>query len=272
GSWVTNEDGSYLFRIETGERRFWGACLKAATEGTEEESLLRVEVVEEPSVERQIVENRHAQPPTTVAQAREIAALLLKKMDFEPDPSLEDPYDYFRQALDPPGRQRLPRGVWGQIEPVMQLTPRRMRQVLSVLQMPTEMLELADRYDLSDRVLQAIMSEPEEQWSALLEAAVEGGLTGVEVTAVAMHAAAEEKKRRRKRIQRDHARSALRGLRGFSGALSRAGEKKRTEVLDTVADEIVVQENAAVVLSLLDELVSLVRTRIEAMEEFEKKK
>jgi hypothetical protein len=268
GSWATPDDGRYVFQIETGERRFWGACLKSVSQGREEEPLLRVEAVDAPSVERQIVENRHAQPPTAVAQAREIAALLMSRMGHRPDPSLEDPYDYFRQALDQPGRERLPRGVWNKIEPVMQLTPRRMRQVLSVLQMPTELLEQADRYDLSDRVLQAVIAQPAQQWPALVQAAVEQGLTGEELTTAAVLDAARPTARPRKRAKtRDHPRSALRGLRGFSGALTRAGEKQRDEVLGAVADEVVVQEDAAHVVDMLEKLVALLRVRMEALEE-----
>ncbi len=271
GTWMAIEDGRYVFQIETGERRFWGACLKAVSQETKEEPLLRVEAVDEPSVERQIVENRHAQPPTAVAQAREIAALLLSRMGQQPDPSLEDPYDYFRKALDPPGRERLPRGVWNKIEPVMQLTPRRMRQVLSVMQLPTELLEQADRYDLSDRVLQVILTQPEEQWPALMQAAIEQGLTGEELTTVVALGAVRRTPRAKKRVNpRDHARSALRGLRGFSGALSRAGEKRRDEVLGVVADEVVIQEDAAAILSILQELVGLVRIRLEALEEIDR--
>lgn len=266
GSWITTEDGGYVFRIETGERRYWGACLKRVLKGAEDEPLLRVEAVDEPSVERQIVENRHAQPPTAVAQAREIAALLLKKMDIHPDPEHEDPYEFFRQALDPPGRQRLPRGIWDEIEPIMQVTQRRMRQILSVLRLPTELLEIADRYEVSDRVLQAILSEPEEEWPELLEVAISRDLTGDELSVAAAARRDETPKRKRKK-KPDHARSALRGLRGFSGALSRAGDKDRSEVLDTVADEIVIQEDAANVVGVLEELVSLVRTRLSALEE-----
>ncbi len=219
-----------------------------------------------PSVERQIVENRHAQPPTAVAQAREIAALLLSRMGFEPDAALEDPYDYFRLALDPPGRQRLPRGVWGKIEPVMQLSPRRMRQLLSVLRLPTGLLERADRYDLSDRVLQAVLAEPEAAWAPLIDLAVEERLTSEGVAEAAERAAPEAAARVvRARRRADHTRSALRGLRGFSGALSRAGGRWRSAVLDEVADEVVVQEDAAAVLNLLEELAALVRVRLEGI-------
>ena len=272
GSWEPTEEGGYRFRIETGERRFWGACLKRVLDQREDEPLLRVEAVEAPTLERQIVENRHAQPPSTVAQAREISALILKKLGFKPDPSLEDPYDYFRVAIDLPGRKRLPRGVWDELEPIMQLSHRRMQQVLSVLQFPTPLLEQADRYNLSYRVLQAVLDEPEERWGILMEAAVEQSLTGEDLAALSGGDPTKALRKRKASKRKDYAWSALRGLRGFSGAVIRAGSKQRSEVLDATADEIVIQEDAAEFLSLLEELVSLVRTRIQALEEIENRK
>jgi len=272
GSWEPTEEGGYRFRIETGERRFWGACLKRVLDQREDEPLLRVEAVEAPTLERQIVENRHAQPPSTVAQAREISALILKKLGFKPDPSLEDPYDYFRVAIGLPGRKRLPRGVWDELEPIMQLSHRRMQQVLSVLQFPTPLLEQADRYNLSYRVLQAVLDEPEERWGILMEAAVEQSLTGEDLAALSGGDPTKALRKRKASKRKDYAWSALRGLRGFSGAVIRAGSKQRSEVLDATADEIVIQEDAAEFLSLLEELVSLVRTRIQALEEIENRK
>lgn len=271
GAWESGEDGSYFFRIETGERRFWGACLKHVAQAEEQEAWLRVEVVASPSLERQIIENRHAQPPTAVAQAREIAALILKKLHYRPDPDLEDPYEHFRLAIAPPGRERLPRGIWDEIEPVMQLTPRRMRQVLSILRMPTGLLEKADRYDLSDRVMQAILTEPEQRWGDMLQAAIDQNLTGEEMTALAGAPNNEALRKQKSPSRRDYAWSALRGLRGFLGAILRAGEGRRGEVLDAMADEIVVQEDAGKMLGMLEELADLVRARLRAMEEIEGK-
>ena len=46
GSWGALPDGRYIFMIETGERRFWAACLQAVRDQLAEEPLLRVEVVE----------------------------------------------------------------------------------------------------------------------------------------------------------------------------------------------------------------------------------
>jgi hypothetical protein len=37
GSWVSNDKGEYVFQIETGERRFWAACLQYTSSGEKDE-------------------------------------------------------------------------------------------------------------------------------------------------------------------------------------------------------------------------------------------
>ena len=93
GAWVSTSDGRYIFLIETGERRFWAACLRTAGGHIDEEPLLRVEVVAHPTRQRQVLENRHAEPPSAVGQACEIAALILAEMDIQPEAGLTDEFD-----------------------------------------------------------------------------------------------------------------------------------------------------------------------------------
>ncbi|NMB88516.1 MAG: hypothetical protein GYA17_09155, partial [Chloroflexi bacterium] len=122
GAWVTATDGSYIFQIETGERRFWAACLRTVLEQLEEELLLRVEVVQKPTRQRQVLENRHAEPPSAVSQACEVASLILAELGILPDANQADDFDYFRLART----QRMPAGLWDRITPIMQLTRPRM--------------------------------------------------------------------------------------------------------------------------------------------------
>lgn len=264
GQWIPNPSGDgFLFQIETGERRFWGACLKSVLDGAESEPVLRVEAVEAPSIERQIVENRHAEPPSAVAQAREIAGLILHRMDILPTENFDDPYDYFRNAIELPDRERMPKGFWSKIQPLMQLSPRRMRQILAVLELRTGILEKADRFDLSYRVLAAIHSAPEEIRSELIDQAVEQDLSGEEVQVLAARLIAKEDlPKKRSQRKADPAKSALRGLRGFSNAFQRVPSKRRGNMLDDLADEIMVTGEAPEIVGLLDELSRLVRARM----------
>ncbi|MEM5774367.1 MAG: hypothetical protein AAGU05_05140, partial [Anaerolineaceae bacterium] len=164
GSWVSTSDGRYFFQIETGERRFWAACLTRMSRQAPEEPLLRVEVVSHPTRQRQVLENRHAEPPSAVGQACEIASLILSEMSITPPANVRDEFDYFRGARS----QRMPSGLWEKIMPVMQLTRPRMVQLLNILQMPTYLLELADRYRLPERVLREVLSLPPDQWERMI--------------------------------------------------------------------------------------------------------
>ena len=148
GSWENDPDGNFVFLIETGERRFWAACLQVSANHLKEEPLLRVEVVEKPTRQRQVLENRHAETPSAVEQACEVAALILAELGITPDENLPDDYDFFRQAR----AQRMPAGLWDRIIPIMQLTRPRMVQLLNILQFPSNILEMADRFRLPERV------------------------------------------------------------------------------------------------------------------------
>lgn len=263
GHWITDGSGEQIFKIETGERRFWGICLKHVKDGKKEEPELRVEVVEKPSIERQIIENRHAENPSAVAQAREIASLIIDRLKIGGSDDFDDPYDYFRQALNPKGRERLPKGFWENIEPLMRLKQRMMQQTLSILDMSTPLLERADLHGLSFRVVSAILSAPEEIREMLMDKAIVEGLSGDEIKEFATMADIEVKSVSKNVIKKKNlSKSAMRGLRGFSNAFIKVSKSRRERVLDDVADQIVVSGNAHEFVDLLDELTSLIKARI----------
>ncbi len=258
GSFVPNSNGTYIFQIETGERRFWAACLKYVKSKAKEEPNLRVEVVDHPSRYRQVIENRHAEPPSAVAQAREIAALLLENAGVTPDPDLDDPYDYFRQALE--GRR--PHKTWPRIEELMQLSRPRMVQLLNLLKFPSPILEKANRNNLSERVLREILARPESDWEPLVRAVIEEGLTAEEV-AVAQPSESGKQKKRSKKKRMLPAQSAIRGLRTFTRSVSKVDKETQGELLDELADEMMVKGEAHTALPLIEELGRLLRARVE---------
>ena len=137
GSWTSAQNGKYVFLIETGERRFWAACLQYVQHQSKSEPLLRVEVIQTPTRQRQVLENRHAEQPSAVSQACEVASLILAELNIQPESSISDEFEYFRLARV----QRMPAGLWDKITPVMQLTRPRMVQLLNILQLPTQLLD-----------------------------------------------------------------------------------------------------------------------------------
>ena len=261
GSWESTADGRYVFMIETGERRFWAACLRAVQEGMREEPLLRVEVVSHPTRQRQVLENRHSEPPSAVGQACEVAALILSELQIAPDPAVTDDYDYFRQAR----AQRMPAGLWERIMPVMQLTRPRMVQLLNILHLPTPYLELADRYRLPERVLREIIALPREQWERVLRASIQNQLTSEEVAELAGTVMGNPSNvaRSRSNVESfDPGRVAVNGLRRFGNALMDLDEVSQQQALDEAADVLVATGQAEGMLVLLDELSRLVTARL----------
>ena len=261
GSWVTAADGRFVFVIETGERRFWAACLRAVMEKADQEPQLRVEVVEKPTRQRQVIENRHAEMPSAVGHACEIASLILAELDIQPSADKADEFDYFRQARS----QRMPAGLWEKVTPVMQLSRPRMVQLLNLLQFPTHLLELADRYRLPERVLREILSQPEEKWESLLRTSIRENLTSDEIEEAARSQKSEktesnEKPKNKKKIP---SLVAAGGLRRFINALRKLEEIDQAQTLDELADELVVSGQAEETLYWIEELHNLVKVRLD---------
>ncbi len=261
GSWVNTSDGRYLFLIETGERRFWAACLSAVSEHMEDEPLLRVEVIAQPSRQRQVLENRHAEPPSAVGQACEIASLILSEIGIGTPEELNDEFDYFRQARS----QRMPAGLWEKITPVMQLTRPRMVQLLNILQFPTPLLEMADRYRLPERVLREVLALPEEKWEKMLLLSIQNQLTSDDIAGLSNSPVSNEKNQPAQSsspTRKPPALIAASGLRRFANTLYRLDEINREQALDELADEIAVSGESESLLNLFNELSLLIQARI----------
>lgn len=260
GAWMPTRDGQYLFQIETGERRFWAACLKSVLENATEEPLLRVEVVKNPTRQRQVLENRHSEPPSAVEQACEVASLILAELKILPDPAFGDEYDYFRAAR----AQRMPAGLWERIMPVMQLTRPRMVQLLNILQLPSHLLDLADRYRLPERVLREILSLPPATWERMLKQSIQNQLTSEEVADLGAQVEREthagEKHSPRPIVE--PSRQALRALRRFGSLLLELDEVGRSEALDEIADSLVVSREGEDLYALLEELRRSIEIRL----------
>ena len=261
GKWVSGASGEYVFQIETGERRFWAACLQYTSSGAEAEPQLRVEVVDHPTRQRQVLENRHAEPPSAVEQACEVAALILAELGIEPDPQDGDDFDYFRQARN----SRMPAGLWEKLTPLMQLTRPRMVQLLNILQLPTPQLDLADRYRLPERVLREILSAPREQWERMIRLSIQNQLTSDEVSEIANlpPAAGKGAQTPYKPVLPEPGRQAAKSLRRFVLTLKELDRLSRDEALDEIADTLVVKGNGKESLVLLEELARLIRARLD---------
>jgi hypothetical protein len=262
GSWVAKPNGEYVFQIETGERRFWAACLQYASSGAHDEPLLRVEVVAHPTRQRQVLENRHAEPPSAVEQACEVASLILADLGIAAPAEIADDYEFFRLART----QRMPAGLWDRLMPIMQLTRPRMVQLLNILQLPSPQLDQADRYRLSERVLREVLATPHEHWERMIRLAIQNQLTSDEVAEIATTPAPTESTGERRvsnPVLPDPSRQAGRSLKRFISAIDDLDEYDRDQALDEIADTVVSRGNGAGALELLEELARLIRARLD---------
>jgi hypothetical protein len=262
GTWVANSAGEYVFQIETGERRFWAACLQYASSGAQEEPLLRVEVVSHPTRQRQVLENRHAEPPSAVEQACEVASLILADLGIQPDSDVADDYEFFRQARG----QRMPAGLWERLMPIMQLTRPRMVQLLNILQFPSNLLDQADRYRLSERVLREVLATPREGWERMIKLSVQNQLTSDEVAEIAatpLPTEGADKGRASRPVLPEPGRQAARTFTRLIRSLDELDDYGRDQAMDEIADTVVAKGNGDEALDLLEALANLIRARLE---------
>lgn len=258
GSWQPDTNGRYVFVIETGERRFWASCLRKVIEKADNEPLLRVEVIASPTRQRQVLENRHAEPPSAVSQACEIASLILAEMKIIVDGSEKDEYDYFRRARS----QRMPAGLWDRIIPIMQLTRPRMVQLLNILQLPSPLLELADRYRIPERVLREILALPSSQWERLIRLSGQNNLTSDDIAEISETDKQKAHRPTESLPAKSNREIASRDLRRFHRGLTKLTTVELSQALDEIADDLVVKGEAESILQVIEELVSLIKVRI----------
>jgi hypothetical protein len=136
-----------------------------------------------------------------------------------------------------------------------------MQQLLALLQLPSPLLELADRYNVPERVLREVISLPKKQWTSAVKAVVTEELTSEEV--------ADLRKGVPQRKTKDDARRAperiaFTGIRRFTRAALNVDADERIWVLDGVADEVIVQGFGEALLPLMKGMVERIETRLDA--------
>jgi hypothetical protein len=137
-----------------------------------------------------------------------------------------------------------------------------MSQFLDILQLPTPLLEQADLYRLPERVLREVLARPKREWESLISIAIEQSLTAEDIADLAPLKKGETKPRPTPQRMLP-AQSAIRGLRTFARSVSKVDTKAQRELLDEMADEMMVKGEAHSVLQLLEELGRLLRARVE---------
>lgn len=191
GAWIESKPGEYKLLLSTGERRFWGLALLAATNSGGEPQLEVQEIQEdELTLARQIVENELSKPLSAIGKARAIAGLILESLEQLPpelDRSSDNPptdYEYYRSALDIEkltGSKYMPRGRWEEIGEIMGMERQYMVFHLNLMKFPRDLQHMADQFELSEFVLREILNLPSSQWEKMIALAAKENLTAPEI-------------------------------------------------------------------------------------------
>jgi hypothetical protein len=190
-----------LYRIESGERRYWAHWL-LAHENPGRFTHVRAIVEEGYSLDRQIHENEDVSALSAVGQARNIARMYLLLLDvhprFQQQVTPDSLHAYFRQAAYPPseliGQKYLPDGFWERFMALTRLSRQSVEERLNLFGLPLPALELADLAGLNFSQLKEILrSENNTVRAELVELAVARNLTGARLRSlVRKHAASPD--------------------------------------------------------------------------------
>ena len=169
-----------LYRIETGERRYWAAwLLRDFFPEYESNGMIDCIVVpaENSSVFRQAKENTARKGLTAIAMARQAALLILTVHGHEiPLHAVNN--DFYRQALE----LRIPRGQAEIIYSAMgSITKQRFNQHKDLLRLSDEALELSDRYKLDEYTMRPVLQLPEDTHSEMVQHIIQFNLSGRQV-------------------------------------------------------------------------------------------
>jgi hypothetical protein len=171
-----------LYRIETGERRYWANwLLRDFIPGYDGDGMIPCIVVptERSSVFRQAKENTARAGLSAVAMARQAALLLLTIHGYEiPDGPVGN--DFYRQALelDLRGKREYSDAVLAAMGGIGKM---RFSQLKSLLKLSDEAMELADRHNIDEFRLRPLLDLPPEAQAEMVQQIVQFGLTGRQI-------------------------------------------------------------------------------------------
>jgi hypothetical protein len=171
-----------LYRIETGERRYWATwLLRDFIPAYTGDGMIPCYVAPGgSSVFRQAMENAVRTGLNAIGMARQAALLLLLVNGYE-IPNYAVTNDFYRQALD----LRIPRGTAGRIYTAMGgIDKRRFGQYKDLLKLSDEAMELSDRHQLDERVLRPIVPLAYDDQAEMIRQVIQLNLTSRQLEAI----------------------------------------------------------------------------------------
>lgn len=177
-----SEGVTRLYRIETGERRYWAAwLLRDFIPGYTGDGMIPCTIVPltTSGIFRQAKENSARSGLSAVAMARQAALLLLMVHGYE-IPSYAVTNDFYRQALqlDFRGKREFTQRV---LSAMGGMDKGHFRHYKALLRLSDEALELADRHGLDEFRLRSVLKLPAEAQAEMVQHIIQFNLTGRQV-------------------------------------------------------------------------------------------
>jgi len=254
---VVNENGHDVFRMLTGERRFWATAIKAVLEGQPTEPYVLALIDNQPTIEKQIAENMAYKALTPVGKARAAARLVLDTHQIHPGEG-ESETTFFRRVAD----VRLDDGTKEMLQKTLQMERTYYGRLMKFFELDEKELEIADKSEMPERVLREIMQYDRSLWSdAVAFYASHEGRTYQDVHAFLERAAGREKTRA-VRLPTD---PATKSARSIKRVLLHVDELPQEDKIGSLADALVGEsdkEEAQRLVAQLEQLTAAVRQRL----------
>ena len=254
---VINEDGHEVFKMLTGERRFWATAFQAVRSGQKDEPYVLAIIDNQPSLEKQIAENMAYKALTPVGKARAAARIVLESNGILPNETLDE-YSYFRQVLN----VRLSDETKDMLLKTLQLERTYYGRLMKFFELPQDLLEICDRAEMPERVLREIMQYDAKYWPpAVLYYAEHDGRTYQDVHAYLERISGREKTRK-VRLPADPATKSARSLkRVFLNLEELPQEDKLGSIADALISEVA-PEDARRMVGQMEQLTEAMKVRI----------
>jgi hypothetical protein len=171
-----------LFRIETGERRYWATwLLRDFMPNYTGDGMIPCIIIpaHRSSVFRQAKENTARSGLTAIALARQAALLLLTVHGYE-IPAYAVDNDFYRQALDLDlrGKREYAEAI---LTAMGGFDKARFSRIKALLRLSDEALELADRYDIDEKKLRYVLILAQEYHAEIVRQIIDFNLSSKQV-------------------------------------------------------------------------------------------
>ena len=183
-----------LYRIETGERRYWATwLLRDFVPGYDGDGMIPCIIVPagQSSVFRQAKENTSRTGLNAIAMARQAALLLLTVHGYE-IPDYPVSHDFYRQALELTlrGKREYTEAI---LAAMGGIDRKRFSQHKALLALSDELLELADRHNIDEFRLRPVLRLAPEVQAEMVQQIIRFNLTGRQVAEMCEKGLEEDK-------------------------------------------------------------------------------